>query len=72
MRFRCVPGTRRVRCPERTTFARVLAAVDAAVVERALLGWQQQVLGPARDRLVIVDGKALCHANVEGVSAVNG
>ena len=35
LRFRCVPGTRRVRCPERSTFERVLAKVDAAAVERA-------------------------------------
>jgi hypothetical protein len=72
LRFRCVPGTRRVRCPERGVFARVLAEVDAAVVERVLLRWQEQVLGPAQDRLVIVDGKTIRHAGVELVSAVNG
>src|ERR1035438_5599229 len=33
---------------------------------------QEQVLGPAQDRLVIVDGKTLRHAQVELVSAVNG
>jgi hypothetical protein len=72
LRFRCQPGTQRVRCPERTTFERVLAAVDAAAVERALLRWQEQVLGPVQDRLVIVDGKELRHAQVELVSAVSG
>ena len=66
------PGTQQVRCPERTTFERVLAAVDAAAVERALLLWQEQVLGPVQDRLVIVDGKELRHAQVELVSAVSG
>ncbi len=72
LRFRCHPGTARVRCPERTTFERVLAAVDAVAVERALLLWQEQVLGPGQDRLVIVDGKEIRHAKVELVSAVSG
>ncbi len=54
------------------TFERVLAAVDAAAVERVLLVWQAQVLGPVQEDLVIVDGKAIRHAKVEVVSAVNG
>ncbi len=72
LRFRHRPGTTCVRCPERTTFERVLAAVDARAVERALWLWQEQVLGPAQDRLVIVDGKEIRHAKVELVSAVDG
>jgi len=46
--------------------------VEAAAVERALLLWQEQLLGPAQDELVIVDGKTLRHAHVELVSAVDG
>jgi hypothetical protein len=72
LRFRYQPGTRRVRCPDRTTFDRVLQGVDAAAVERALLAWQEQVLGPVQDRLVIMDGKTIRHAGVELVSAVSG
>ena len=72
LRFRCLSGTRRVRCPARTTFERVLAAVDAAAVERAFLCWQAQVLGPVQVTLVIVDGKAIRRAKVELVSAVSG
>jgi hypothetical protein len=72
LRFRCHPGTTEVRCPERTTFERVLAEVEATAVERALLLWQEQVLGPVQDRLVIVDGKEIRHAKVELVSAVSG
>jgi len=72
LRFRHKRGTRRVRCPDRTTFDRVLQGVDAAAVERALLAWQEQVLGPVQDRLVIVDGKTIRHAGVELVSAVSG
>jgi hypothetical protein len=53
-------------------FERVLAAADAAAVERALRLWQEQVPGPAQDALGIVDGKDLRHAKVERVSAVNG
>lgn len=70
--FRRQRGTTRLRCPGITTFRRVLAAVDARAVERALLLWQEQVLGPTQDPLVIVDGKTLRHAHVELVSAVNG
>lgn len=70
--FRCQRGTTRIRCPGITTFGRVLAGVDAQAVERALLLWQEQVLGPTQDKLVIVDGKTLRHAHVELVSAVDG
>ncbi len=50
----------------------MLPRINAAALERALLRWQEQVLGPAQDPLVIVDGKTLRHAHVELVSAVNG
>jgi hypothetical protein len=71
LRFRCFPGTRRVRCPDKGTFERVLAAVDAAAVERVLLLWQDQVLGPAQNALVIIDGKDIRHADVKIVNAVS-
>lgn len=72
LQFRRAPGSRRVRCPKASTFAYVLGHVDAARVEQALLAWQEQVLGPSQDRLVILDGKCLRHAGVETVNAVNG
>jgi predicted transposase YbfD/YdcC len=34
--------------------------------------WQEQVLGPVQDQLVILDGKEIRHADVESVSAVSG
>ena len=70
--FRWDRETGRVRCPQRTTFQRVLAGVEAQSLERALLWWQEQVLGPVQDRLVILDGKEIRHADVESVSAVSG
>jgi len=70
--FRLDQHTGKVRCPGVTPFRTVLSGVDARAVERALLLWQEQVLGPAQDQLVIVDGKTLRHAHVELVSAVNG
>ena len=70
--FRLDQHTGKVRCPGVTPFRTVLSGVDARAVERALLLWQEQVLGPAQDQLVIVDGKTLRHAQVELVSAVNG
>lgn len=50
----------------------MLAGVSAAAVAQALLLWQQQVLGPTQDDLVIFDGKQIRLAAVELVSAVNG
>ena len=70
--FRTKRGTRRIRCPGESTFKRLLPRIDAAALEGALLVWQEQVLGPSQDQLVIVDGKTLRHAHVELVSAVNG
>ena len=72
LKFRLDPRTKRVRCPQRTSFQRVLTAVNAELLERALLLWQEQVLGPVQDKLVILDGKEIRHAEVESVSAVSG
>ena len=70
LKFRMVPRSKQREAPGETTFMRVLAGVDAAQVESALLLWQDQVLGPAEDPLIAVDGKKLRHAaGVELVSA---
>lgn len=69
--FRTKRGTRRVRAPEETTFFRVLSGVDEALLEQALLAWQEQVLGPLQDEVIAFDGKKLRHAQgVELVSAI--
>ena len=60
-----------IRCPKKTTFGRVLHGVDDDALERVLLGWQDQVLGPTQDRIVIIDGKKVRHGGVEIVNAVN-
>jgi predicted transposase YbfD/YdcC len=60
-----------IRCPKKTTFGRVLHEVDDDVVERVLLRWQNQILGPTQDRIVIIDGKKVRHGGVEIVNAVN-
>ena len=72
LKFRLDPHTKRVRCPQRSSFAYVLGEVDSERLEQVLLLWQEQVLGPVQDRLVILDGKEIRHADVETVSAVNG
>jgi hypothetical protein len=72
LKFRLDPQTKRVRCPKRSSFAYVLGEVDSQRLEQVLLLWQEQVLGPVQDRLVILDGKEIRHADVESVSAVNG
>ena len=72
LRFRFHGRTSRVRCPQRTSFQRVLTGVNAELLERVLLLWQEQVLGPVQDQLVILDGKEIRHADVESVNAVSG
>jgi hypothetical protein len=72
LKFRLDPHTKRVRCPKRSCFAAVLAGVNPERLEQGLLLWQEQVLGPVQDRLVILDGKEIRHADVESVSAVSG
>ena len=71
LRFRPDPHTCEVRSPKRTTFVRVLRQVDDDLIERVLLRWQDQVLGPRQDRMVIFDGKKVRHAGVEIVNAVD-
>ena len=71
LRFRADRHTRKLRCPKKTTFTRVLHEVDDDLLERVLLRWQDQVLGPRQDRIVIFDGKKVRHAGVEIVNAVD-
>ena len=71
LRFRRDAQSGEMRCPKKTSFSRVLHHIDDDVIERVLLRWQDQVLGPAQDRIVIIDGKKIRHAGVEIVNAVN-
>ncbi len=71
LKFRADPDTGEQRCPKKTTFTRVLHEVDDDLVERVLLRWQDQILGPRQDRIVIVDGKKVRHGGVEIVNAVD-
>lgn len=71
LKFRLDPRTKKVRCPKKTVFTTVLHQVDDDLLERVLLGWQTQILGPAQDQIVIVDGKKVRHARVEIVNAVD-
>lgn len=71
LKFRADPVSGDLRCPKKTTFTRVLHEVDDTQVEGALLQWQDQILGPRQDRIVIVDGKKVRHAGVEIVNAVD-
>lgn len=71
LRFRADRHTREIRCPKKTTFTRVLHKVDDDLIERVLLRWQDQILGPPQDRIVIFDGKKVRHAGIEIVNAVD-
>lgn len=69
--FHQQPDSRRYRAPGKTTFGRVLEAVDSQALERLILRWQAQLLGQAQDALVILEGKALRHGGVQIVHAVD-
>lgn len=71
LRFRADPHTRAIRCPKKTTFTRILHEVDGDLIERVLLQWQDQILGPGQDRMVIFDGKKVRHGGVEIVNAID-
>jgi hypothetical protein len=71
LRFRSDPHTRQIRCPKKTTFTRVLHRLDDDRLERVLLRWQDQILGPRQDRIILFDGKKVRHAGVEIVNAVD-
>lgn len=71
LRFR-LDADHQVRCPKKTTFTRFLHGVDGDTLERVLLRWQDQLLGPTQNRLVMVDGKKVRHGGVEIVNAVDG
>ena len=71
LRFRRDGDTGQIRCPQKTTFGRLLHHVDDDVLEPVLLRWQDQILGPTQDRIVIIDGMKVRHGGVEIVNAVN-
>lgn len=71
LKFRRDRHTGEVRCPKKTVFTTVLSEVDDDLLERVLLRWQAQILGPPQDQIVIVDGKKVRHAGVEIVNAVD-
>ena len=72
LRFRTDRQTGLIRCPKKTVFHKVLASVDAAALERALLVWQNQLLGPVQNKIVLVDGKKMRGGHVEMVNATTG
>lgn len=72
LNFRRDVHTAQRRVPKKTTFGRVLARVDPIDLESVLLRWQEQLLGPSHNPLVVVDGKKLRHGGVEIVNAVDG
>ena len=71
LKFRLDPRTQQVRCPKKTVFTTVLHQVDDELLERVLLRWQAQLLGPPQDQIVIVDGKKVRHAGLEIVNAAD-
>ena len=59
--FRKKGHPRRYQAPKETTFFRLLSQLDSQELEKALLQWQEKVLGPRAedDQLLAFDGKKL-------------
>jgi hypothetical protein len=72
LRFRRQTGTSVVRCPKKTIFHTLLTSVQAEALEHALLLWQNQLLGPVQDDVVLIDGKKMRAGGVEMVNATTG
>ena len=71
LRFPRRGNPRRYRVPKETTFFRLLTQMDSLALERALLAWQDHVLGSCRheEDQVAIDGKELL--NSQGVEIVS-
>jgi predicted transposase YbfD/YdcC len=63
------PATRRYAVPGASTFFRALKAMDYLALERVVVQWQHDVLGPADpNELIVLDGKEV--ANAQGQNLV--
>jgi hypothetical protein len=49
----------------------VLTGGNAEIPERVLLLWPEEILGPVRDKLVVLDSKEIRHAHLVSVNAVS-
>lgn len=72
LRFRRERVSGQVRCPKKTVFHTFLTTVNAEALQRALLIWQNQLLGPTQDNVVLIDGKKMRGGGVEMVNATTG
>lgn len=71
LRFPRRGNPRRYRVPQETTFFRLFSHLEPQALERALLGWQDHLLGklPPEDNQVAIDGKELL--NSQGMKIVS-
>lgn len=72
LRCRRNPKTGRYAVPGQTTFFRALSAVDYLSLERVVLDWQNELLGPQDpNELVVLDGKSVNAAGQMTVCALS-
>ena len=72
LRFPRAPRARRRRAPSESTFFRLLSKLESRGLEKALLAWQNHLLGqsPSTGRQVALDGKELLNSRgAQSVSA---
>jgi hypothetical protein len=63
--------TKEYEVPSESCFLRVLQGVSPREVEAITLAWQDQVLGPNTDALVVIDGKTVKHSGVHLAGAMS-
>lgn len=61
-------GSRHYGAPDQSTFSRMMGRVDAEIVAKVLLDWQQAVRGPVPDdEIIAIDGKVPAHSGGKNV-----
>ena len=61
------PNTGQYEVPSESSFQRALVAMDPLALERVLRQWQDDLLGPDEDPLVVLDGKVAKNAGKQNV-----
>ena len=61
-------GSRHYGAPDQSTFSRMMGRVDAGIVAKVLIDWQEAVRGPVPDdEIIAIDGKVPAHSGGKNV-----
>lgn len=61
-------GSKHYGTPDQSTFSRMMGRVDADIVEKVLIGWQQSIRGPVpQAEIIAIDGKIPAHSGGKNI-----